>query len=200
MPPAVDADTPTRPRRGSARDRLLAAALDKLATAPPHALSLDEIRRAAGVSVGALYHHFPDKSALVDALYVELIERSQAEILATLRAHPGAEDGIRAVVRWYLGWIADHRAAAALLLGHRPDSAALRDANRRFFAETTAWWDTHAHYGTVRHLSPDLVHALWLGPAHDYARHWLAGHVSGDPHTVAETLADAAWHALKEPA
>ena len=42
------------------------------------ATSLDDIARRAGVTKGALYHHFDSKAALLEALYVEL-EQDAAE-------------------------------------------------------------------------------------------------------------------------
>ena len=194
--------TPTgrpRPRDPSARDRLLAAALARFEHEPPVAVSLDDIRREAGVSVGALYHHFPDKAALVDALYLELTRTVQEEFLAELRAHPGAEDGVKSIVRWYLRWVSDNRTAATVLLGHRTDDVALRDMNRVFFAEVKSWWQTHVHYGALRELPLDLLHALWIGPAQEYCRHWLSGTVARVPRTIGGVLADAAWNTLKEP-
>jgi AcrR family transcriptional regulator len=182
------------------RDRLLDAALVRFAADPPVAVNLEDIRRDAGVSVGALYHHFEDKAALVDALYLELTRRVQQMFLAELRAHPSAEDGVRAIVRLYLRWVSGNRAAAALLLGHRPDELALRELNRPFFAEVRSWWDTHVHYGALRPLPLEVMNALWIGPAQEYTRHWLAGQVKRVPRAVADVLADAAWNALKEPA
>jgi AcrR family transcriptional regulator len=186
-------------QRQSARDRLLAAALRTLATQSPAAVSLEDIRREAGVSVGALYHHFPDKAALIDALYLELTRRVQQDFLSELRANQSAEDGVKAIVRWYLRWVSANRAAAGVLLGHRPDRGELHDMNRRFFGDVLTWWQTHVHYGALRALPLDLIHALWIGPAQEYTRHWLSGHVKRVPRTVAEELADAAWNALKEP-
>lgn len=183
----------------SARDRLLAAALRRLATQSPAAVSLEDIRAEAGVSVGALYHHFGDKSALIDALYLELTDQVQEGFLSELRAHPAAEDGVKAIVRWYLRWVSANRAAASVLLGHRPERSELRDMSRRFFDGVLSWWQTHVHYGTLRALPLDLIHALWIGPAQEYTRHWLSGHAKRVPRNVADVLADAAWNALKEP-
>jgi AcrR family transcriptional regulator len=188
-----------RPREGSARERLLGAALARFADEAPVAVSLEDIRRDAGVSVGALYHHFPDKAALVDALYLELTRRVQEEFVTELRAQSSAEDGVKAIVRLYLRWVSSNRAAAGLLLGHRPDERALRDLNRPFFAEVMSWWRTHAHYGALRPLPLELINALWIGPAQEYTRHWLSGRVKRVPRAVADVLADAAWNALKEP-
>jgi AcrR family transcriptional regulator len=194
---------PSAPRRASAlaRERLLESALARFDADGALGATLEDIRRDARVSVGALYHHFPDKAALAAALFVELTGAFQDGFLGELRAHAGAEDGVKAGVRFYLRWVSANRAAAAFLLGERPgEDAALRDRNRGFFAEVTAWWQTHAHYGVLRTLPFDVIHALWLGPAHEYTRHWVAGRGKRVPNAVAGVLADAAWLTLKEAA
>jgi AcrR family transcriptional regulator len=204
MAPTIVADTDTStPPRGradaSARGRLLDAALARFAADGALAATLEDIRRDAGVSVGAFYHHFPDKSRLAAALYAELTKDFQDGFLAELRAHSDAEGGVKSGVRFYLRWVSTNRAAAAFLLTERPaDDEALRGCNRRFFAETMAWWATHVHYHSLRSLPFDLIHALWLGPAHEYTRQWVAGRAKRVPATAASVLADAAWQTLKE--
>jgi len=185
--------------RGSARDRLLDAALARFASDGPAAVSLEDIRVEAGVSVGALYHHFADKAALLDGLYLELTEQFQGGFLAELRSHPTAEEGVTAGVRFYLRWVGNHRDGARVLLGYGPDGPALQDRNRRFIFDVMAWWQTHVQYGALRPLPFDLIHALWLGAAHEYTRHWLTGRAKRTPAAVADVLAQAAWNALKEP-
>jgi AcrR family transcriptional regulator len=198
MPSAAPTARSARPPGPSARERLLVAALRRFGEAGVVAVTLDEIREAAGVSVGALYHHFADKEALIDALYLDLTADVHAGFLQVLRSHPGAKDGVTAIVRYYIRWVTRERAGAAILLGHRPQSPALKELNRQFFSEVLGWWATHVHYGTLRALPLDLIHALWLGPAQEYSRHWLAGHVKKPPASATELLADCAWNALKE--
>jgi AcrR family transcriptional regulator len=198
--PALTASRPTHGQpETSARARRLAAALQTLATQSPAAVSLEDIRREAGVSVGALYHHFPDKSALIDALYVELTREVQEDFRSELRAHQSAEDGVKAIVHRYLRWVSANQSAARVLLGHRPERSELQEMNRAFFEDVLTWWQTHVHYGALRALPLDLILALWIGPAEEYTRHWLTGHVKRMPRNVANVLADAAWNALKEP-
>lgn len=182
----------------SARDRLLGAALDRFGTDGPVAVSLEDVRIQAGVSVGALYHHFEDKTALIDALYLELTEDFQTGFLAELRRHATAESAVKAGVAHYLRWVSRNRAGARVLLGHRPDHDALKELNRAFLSELKAWWNTHVHYGALRPLSLDLVHALWLGPAHEYTRQWLDTRGKRSPVAMTGVLADAAWNTLKE--
>jgi AcrR family transcriptional regulator len=198
-PNGADA-TAVRERRPDARERLLHAALTRFDAEGTLGATLDDIRREAGVSVGALYHHFPDKRALAAALYVELTERFQNGFLAELRSHPAAQDGVKAGVRYHLRWVSANRAAAAFLLSGRPEDARLRERNRSFLGEVMAWWETHVHSGAVRALPLDAVHALWLGPAQEYSRHWVAGRGKRVPSAVAGVLADAAWQTLKEKA
>jgi AcrR family transcriptional regulator len=183
----------------SARERLLQAALARFAADGALGATLEDIRRDAGVSVGAVYHHFADKSGLAAALYAELTRDFQDGFLAELRSHSRAEDGVKAGVRFYLRWVSTNRAGAAFLHGERPaDDAALDEFNRTFFAAVMAWWATHVHYGVLRNLPFDVINALWLGPAQEYTRQWLDGRAKRVPATAADVLADGAWQTLKE--
>jgi len=187
-----------RERPVQARERLLRAALVRFEADGTLGATLEDIRREAGVSVGALYHHFPDKQALAAALYVELMEGFQEGFLKQLRSRAGAEEGVKAGVHFYLRWVSSNRAAASFVLAGRPQDPRLRERNRRFLGEVMAWWQTHVHYGAVRALPLDVIDALWLGPAQEYSRHWVAGRAKRVPSSVAELLADAAWQTLKE--
>jgi AcrR family transcriptional regulator len=191
------ADTPTG-RASGARERLLDAALLRFGKDGAVAVSLEDIRQTAGVSVGALYHHFADKAALVDALYARVTKRFQAGFLDVLHGSPSAEDGVRRGVRFYLRWVQQHRHETVILLGSRAESPALAELNHHFFRDVMAWWQTHVHYGAVKPLGLELIHALWLGPAQEYTRHWLAGHAKRSPAAVGAVLEQAAWDALKE--
>jgi AcrR family transcriptional regulator len=185
-------------RPPGARERLLTAALHRFGEDGAVAVNLDDIRQEAGVSVGALYHHFADKAALVDALYAEVTARFQSGFLEVVQASPSAQDGVRRGVRYYLRWVQHHRHETVILLGSRAETPALAELNRRFFPEVMAWWRTHAHYGAVKALPLELIHALWLGPAQEYTRHWFAGHTKRSPAAVGAVLEDAAWNALKQ--
>jgi AcrR family transcriptional regulator len=191
----------TDPRRAAgrgARERLLAAALHRFGAEGALAVNLEVVRQEAGVSVGALYHHFADKPALVDALYADVTARFQIGFLEVIQASPSAQDGVRRGVRYFLRWVQHHRHETAILLGARAESPASTELNRDFFGEVMAWWRTHVHYGAVKPLPLELIHALWLGPAQEYTRHWYAGHAKRSPAAVGAELEQAAWNALKE--
>lgn len=68
----------TRPLRADAernRERILAAAAELYAERGLD-VSLDDIAAAAGVGVGTVYRRFPDKDALIDALFEDKIDRA----------------------------------------------------------------------------------------------------------------------------
>jgi AcrR family transcriptional regulator len=65
-----------RPKRADARrnyDKLIGAARDAFAEQGTSA-SLEEIARRAGVGIGTLYRHFPNRQDLLEAVYVEEVE------------------------------------------------------------------------------------------------------------------------------
>ena len=189
------------PRSGAkvldARDRLLQVARRRFAVDGALVSTLDEVRREAEVSVGALYHHFPDKPALAAAVYAQLISEYQAGFVAMLGDHDTAESGIRGGVAYHLRWVTGHRGEARLLLGDRLDSAALRDSNRDFFAAVRDWWRPHHTYGVLRPMRIGVTAALWLGPAQEYSRYWIAGGEAKMPEDTVDTLATAAWAVLR---
>lgn len=75
----------TRPKRADARrnyEKVLAAAREAFAEGG-ESTSLEEIARRAGVGIGTLYRNFPNRQALLEALYVGEVEevcRSAAEL------------------------------------------------------------------------------------------------------------------------
>jgi AcrR family transcriptional regulator len=96
---SLDARTSTvRPLRADARqnyERLVEAAADSIADLGPN-VSLEEVAKRAGVGIGTLYRHFPNRQALLEAVYRDQVNVNCArgrELLATV---PPAE----ALVLW----------------------------------------------------------------------------------------------------
>jgi AcrR family transcriptional regulator len=79
----------TQPERVEAmRGRLLDATIDSLASSGYHAFSTNDVVRRAGVSRGALAHHFPSKGELVAAAADRLIGERAAEFRERFAAVP----------------------------------------------------------------------------------------------------------------
>jgi AcrR family transcriptional regulator len=78
----------------STREHLLDAARELFARDGYDATSIEAVLRRSGVSRGSLYHHFPDKKALFEAV----LHRLQAEVIeSTIKAAKGSVDGVEAL-------------------------------------------------------------------------------------------------------
>lgn len=77
------------------REKLLAAAFGEIYRRGFQAASLDDILAEAGVTKGALYHHFADKAALGRAVVDEVVRRPVLE--AYLAGLDEADDPIAAI-------------------------------------------------------------------------------------------------------
>ena len=179
------------------RDRLLLAAERQFAEQGALEATLSEIRADAGASVGALYHHFPDKAELYRQVWAHALADYQRQFWAGIADTADARAGVTAGVTEHLRWVTDNRSRATILMSARPPGVRDSDSNREFLVAVARWWRTHARYGLVRDLDFDLLYALWLGPAQEYSRQWAGGGIRTDPIEVAAELADAAWKSLR---
>jgi AcrR family transcriptional regulator len=193
---AMMARTPAR------RAAILDAALVEFTAHGVAGASIGDIRRRSGASVGSIYHHFGDKDGIAGALYLEGLGEYQQGFVAVLDAAGTAQDGIEGGVRHHVGWIEEHRELARFLLLGRDARVVvatekpLREMNRRFFAQVTAWTEPRVADGELRALEPELLTALWIGPSQELARHWLAGRTRTSLTHSADVLAEAAWRSL----
>lgn len=153
--------------------------------------------------MGSVYHHFGSKEEIAATLYVEGLAGFQEGFLAELRAHPEAEEGVKAGVRFHLRWVAEHPDLARFLLTRREPEVAeasrdmLRERNRPFFRHVFSWLDRHVDEGQIRRLPRDLYPVLWTGPAQELARLWTSDRIRIRPEEAADHLASAAWDTLK---
>jgi AcrR family transcriptional regulator len=115
----------TRPKRADARrnyEKVLAAARQAFAEGG-ESTALEEIARRAGVGIGTLYRHFPNRQALLEALYVDEVAemcRSAAEL--------DASDPWEALNGWlerFIAYIGTKRALAAELSNYLDQDAPL---------------------------------------------------------------------------
>ena len=114
-----------RPKRADARrnyEKVLTAAREAFAQ-EGESTALEEIARRAGVGIGTLYRHFPNRQALLEALYVNEVEevcRSAAEL--------DGSDPWEALNTWFerlMGYLATKQALAQELLNYFDRDAAL---------------------------------------------------------------------------
>jgi AcrR family transcriptional regulator len=125
---ATEATTETlvkRPKRADARrnyEKVLAAAREAFAEGG-ESTALEEIARRAGVGIGTVYRHFPNRQALLEALYVNEVEdvcRTAAEL--------DEADAWEALNEWFgrlMGYMATKQALSAELLNYLERDAPL---------------------------------------------------------------------------
>lgn len=93
----------TNPQRSAqTQARLLAAARTLFARDGYAATPTEAILAGAGVQRGALYHHFADKTALFEAVCMQLVEQALPVVDA---ATAGARGPLDALVRGSIAWI-----------------------------------------------------------------------------------------------
>jgi AcrR family transcriptional regulator len=94
---------PTQTERSTAtRRRILDASRELFAERGWAATSVDEVVRRAGVTKGALYHHFRDKTDLLRAVYEEQEQRSIEGMLVTVGDTADPLDQLRVGCRAFL--------------------------------------------------------------------------------------------------
>lgn len=129
-PTAASAAVP-RPLRRDAelnRQRIMAAAKQVFAERGLEA-TLDEVARQAGLGVGTVYRRFPDKDALVDALFDESFAQVVAHAERALEA-PDAWVGLATLLTELAGLQASNRALRDVMLSEsfgRARVAQMRD-------------------------------------------------------------------------
>ena len=96
------------------REKLLQVATAAFATAGGRPVSLESIAREAGVGIGTLYRHFPNRDALVETIYRAELAEVAAAAEQLLKRHPPKE----ALRRWmnrYASFVAAKRGMAESL-------------------------------------------------------------------------------------
>ncbi|MBF6168028.1 TetR/AcrR family transcriptional regulator [Streptomyces gardneri] len=141
-------------QKRATRVRILEAAADLLAEQGYRALSTLSVQRAAGVSRGALLHHFPTIGALIAELVGHLVARNEAavrEVATGLGA--GADPTVRALTALYESMTRPAAQAEFELWAAARTDPALAEALRA--AERKAGRDLHRVVDTL--FDPDIV-------------------------------------------
>jgi len=123
---------PSRKVRADAernRDLLLATAKTAFARKGSGA-SMDEIARAAGLGAGTLYRHFPNRDALIEAVYLNETRQLSDAANQLAERHPPV-DALREWMRLFVDYIATKRVMADAL-------GSLAGGTSALYATTTA--------------------------------------------------------------
>jgi len=106
-------DRPLRQDAERNRERIVAAARDAFAQGGLD-VSMDEVARRAGVGIGTVYRRFPDKEALIDAVFEDALRELVAIARETL-ADPDAWRGFASYLERVMVLNAENRGLHAVM-------------------------------------------------------------------------------------
>ena len=110
------AQTRTSYHHGALRDELIKACVALIEAEGIGAVSLRRVAREAGVSPGAPYHHFADRSALLAAIALQGSEMLEGRLRSAREQAPTAVRALGALIEAYVGFARDHPAHIHLML------------------------------------------------------------------------------------
>jgi AcrR family transcriptional regulator len=152
---AAAAEDAAVPKRADARrnhDQILVAAAEVFAERGIEA-PLEEIARRAGVGIGTLYRHFPNRDALNEAVYRREVETLCSGIDALLADNP-PDVALREWMARFAGYVARKRGmAVALKSALGADNELFTYSHRRIREAIGSLVDAAVAAGTIR---PDV--------------------------------------------
>lgn len=161
-------------RHDERREQILRVALTLFAAKGIEGTGLRQIAERIGVSQPALYHYFPSKDALVDALmawHKELVHEKQAAVLRRLEGAKSLRQGLVLIAEnlihlWHSPENEDfHRLIMSEMTRQGPLAVRLE---RDFIRPTLHWaerlFSTLIKVGKVRDLDPSLLAVQFIGP------------------------------------
>ena len=181
------------------RQALLRAAASSFLEQGFEATSMEQVRVAAGVSNGSLYHHFPTRNHLARAIYEEALHDYQASLRAALGRALSAEEGVRRLVKRHIAWVLRSPQQARILIELRAFTAIEGSApdwqlvNAEVFAALKAWIARHVAEGSLRELPFEVWMAMVFAPVMQLTSTWARQERLRVAPSIADALARAAW-------
>ena len=185
------------------RRRVLEAALICFIERGYTATTMADIRRASGVSIGSIYHHFGSKEQIAVALHREYLRRWWALSDQVIRPGRSPRAVIRDLVASYLRWV-EQEPELVRFMFFLPESLQIRAVARvelrAEFAEGQqsiwGWLADQAERGGIRRLPMDLYHAAIFGPMLEHIGRWLRGVADTQLPEAGRLLGDTIWRSL----
>jgi len=184
------------------RDDLLSAGLAVFDRDGFEGATVAAIRRQASASNGSFFHVFASKKELAGALFLDVLARYHAAMLAALDPSPSARDGVGGLIRAHLDWVVNNRPEARYLfeISRSEWAEAVRDdqraENARFSDGIERWRAPLVARGELLAMTPILFLSQIIGPAQIFCRAFLSGRDRADPRQQADILIACAVRAL----
>lgn len=186
----------------NAREDLLAAGLTVFERDGFEGATVAAIRNLARASNGSFFHFFGSKKELAGTLFLEILQRYHASVVAALNPGCSAREGIARLIHAHLDWVVSNRREARFLfeISRAEWSEEVRDAQRsensRLAEGVERWRAPLIARGELYPMSAVLFFSQIIGPAQVFCRAWLSGRDRSDPRAQADTLIACAIRAL----
>jgi AcrR family transcriptional regulator len=155
------------------REAILAAALRLITRFGLHNTPMSAVAREAGVAVGTVYLYFPSKEAMINALYLQVLEDRNRALYqnADVVPHSPADqreafwESWHALARWHLA----HEAGSNLIAQCRASgilSDETRAVEQKMDAEGLVRYEQAVAQGFLRGMSRYVIWALLAGPVY----------------------------------
>lgn len=133
QPPARRAGRP--PTLAAPRDRILAEAAELFAQSGYEGASIADLAKAIGVSKAAIYHYYPTKQDIYDAIIIEVLEGLLSQVTRACEAADGPLARLQAFMLGHADYFESHHARfVTMLVGYsgmalpeQADAAEMRD-------------------------------------------------------------------------
>ncbi len=188
-----------------AREDLLAAGLAVFDRDGFDGATVAAIRTRARASNGSFFHFFGSKKELAGTLFLEVLQRYHAAMLAAIDPSINAQEGIGRLIRAHLDWVVNNRREARFLfeISRSEWTEAVRDAQRaqnaRLADGIERWRTPLIARAELLPMTPMLFFSQIIGPAQIFCRAWLSGRDRADPRQQADILIACAIRALVAP-
>jgi AcrR family transcriptional regulator len=186
----------------STRDRLLEAAAQVFLEHGFSAASMDLVRQQAGVSNGSLYHHFPTKAQLADALYADTLRQFHAVLMQPILGRASAQTAVKGLVRSYIDWVVANPGLARLLHELRRSGELAEGpgewekANAEGFGRLRDWVERKTEAGELRPMPFAGWMAIVFSPCMALTPRWVKASPPEVPPKMRAALEHAAWAAV----
>jgi AcrR family transcriptional regulator len=188
-----------------ARGDLLAAGLAVFDRDGFEGATVAAIRARARASNGSFFHFFGSKKELAGTLFLEVLQRYHAAVLAAIDTSSSAQEGIGRLIGAHLDWVMNNRREARFLfeISRSEWTEDLREAQRvqnsRLTEGIEKWRAPLIARGELLPMTSTLFFSQIIGPAQIFCRAWLSGRDRSDPRHHADILIACAIRSLVAP-
>ena len=145
------------------------------------ALTVRALVSRSGASVGSVYHRYTDRGGVLAALALRALAEGMGRLQEALSGEPDAREGVLALVHAWLGWVEARRVRAAIVYATfgtpelAPHAAMILAEKAELYGPVFGWMQARMDLAELRPLPQWALDPVVFGPAHEFARRWLAG-------------------------